>query len=130
MTSHRILELNAVSTAACAVAMLAARGILYPLFNLDTPALLDVIALAFLAYAGALVFAARRPPVTRQTLIAFTVADGIWVVASAIVVIIFWGQLAPLARVLVIAVALVVEVFATLQLRAAGRSTGASPQVA
>ena len=130
MTSHRILELNALSTAACAVAMIVARGILYPLFGLDTPALLDVIAVGFLAYAGALAFAARRHPVTRQALLAFTVADVLWVVASAIVLVIFWGQLAPLARALVIAVALVVEVFASLQLRAAGRSPGAAPQVA
>ena len=127
MTSRRILELNAASTAACAIAMLAARGILYPLFGLDTPALLDVTAAGFLAYAGALILAARRNPITRQALIAFTVADALWVVASAVLLLLFWGQLAPLARMLVIAVALVVEVFAALQLRAAGRSAGTSP---
>jgi hypothetical protein len=130
MTSYRILELNAVSTAACAVAMFGTRRILHPLFGLDAPILLDVVALGLLAYAGALAFAARRQPVSRQALMAFTVADAVWVVASAIVLVMFWGQLAPLARLLVIAVALVVEVFATLQFRAAGRVTGASPQVA
>jgi hypothetical protein len=130
MTSHRILELNAVSTAACAVAMFATRGILHPLFGLDAPILLDVIAVGFLAYAGALAFVARRQPVSRQALMAFTVADGVWVAASAIVLVMFWGQLAPLARLIVIAVPLVVEVFATLQFRAAGRVIGASPQVA
>jgi hypothetical protein len=128
MTSHRILELNAVSTAACAVGMFATRGILHPLFGLDAPILLDLLAVGLLAYAGALAFAAQRQPVSRQALMFFTVADAIWVVASAIVLVLFWSQLAPIARVLVIAVALVVEVFATLQFRAAGSVT--SPQLA
>lgn len=130
MTSHRILRLNAVSTAACALAMLATRSSLYSLFGLDTPILLDLLAVGLLGYAGALAFAAHRQPVTRQALLAFTVADVFWVVASAIVLWLFWGQIAPVARLLVIAVALVVEVFATLQLRAAGGVTGGSPQIA
>ena len=125
MTSHRILQLNAISTAACAVGMFATRGTLYSLFGLDTPLLLDVLAVGLLAYAAALAFAAHRLPVTRQALMAFTVTDGLWVAASAIVLLMFWGQLAPVARFLIIAVGLVVEIFATLQFRAAR-----SPQVA
>jgi hypothetical protein len=120
MTSGRILQLNAISTAACAVGMLAARGILYPLFGLSSPLVLDVLAVGLLAYAGALVLAAVRRPISRPVLMFFTVADGAWVVGSAIVLLSFWGDLAPLARLLVIAVAVVVEVFATLQFRAAG----------
>jgi hypothetical protein len=124
MTSHRILQLNAVSTAACALGMLAARGSLHSLFGLDAPLLLDVLAIGLLAYAGALAFAAQRQPVSREALLAFTVADAIWVVTSVIVLLLFWGQLSPFARLLVIAAALVVEVFATLQFRAAGGVSG------
>ena len=129
MTSHHILQLNAVSTAACALGMLVTRGSLYSLFGLDTPMVLDVLAIGLLAYAGALAFAARRRPIDRPTLIAFTVADAVWVGASAMVLLLFWDQLAPVARLLVIAVALVVEVFATLQFRAAGKVAG-SPRLA
>ena len=128
MTSHRILELNALSTAACAIGMLATRGTLHSLFGLDTAILLDAIAAGLLAYAGALGLAARRQPVSRETLIVFTVADILWVVASAIVLVLFWGQLAPLARALVIATAIVVELFAALQFRAAGRVRGGALQ--
>jgi CHASE2 domain-containing sensor protein len=128
MTAHRILQLNAVSTAACAVGMLLARGTLYSLFGLDTPMFLDVLAVGFLVYAGALTFAATRPPVNRPTLMAFTIADALWVGASAVVLLIFWGQLTPVAHVLVIATALIVDVFATLQFRAAGRAD--KPQLA
>ena len=119
MTSHRILQLNAFSTAACALVMLATRGLLHGLFGLETPVLLDVLAAGFLAYAGALALAAARQPVTYQALIAFTLADGLYVAASLVMLLLFWDQLAPVARFLLIAVGLVVEVFATLQFRAA-----------
>ncbi len=121
MTSHRILQLNAVSTAACAVAMLLTRGTLHTFFGLEGPVLLDIIAVGLLGYAGALAFAAGRPPISRSTLMFFTIADVIWVVGSALVLLMLWGQLALLAKVLIVAVALVVEVFATLQFRAAVR---------
>jgi hypothetical protein len=130
MSSHRILQVNAISTAGCAVAMLAARGLLYPVFGLDTPILLDAIAVAFIVYAGALVLAARQRPVGRQALLAFTVADAVWVAASAVVLIAYWGQLTPVGRFLIVAVAIVVDVFATLQFRAAGKARGGSLQVA
>ena len=119
MTSHRILQLNAISTAACAAGMLVTRSTLYTFFGLDTPLLLDVLAVGLLAYAAALGLAAVRQPVTRQALMAFTVADGLWVAASALVLLAFWGQLALIARFLIVAVAVVVEIFTTLQLRAA-----------
>jgi hypothetical protein len=52
---------------------------------------------------------------------AFTVADGLWVAASVAVLLVFWGQLATVARFLIIAIGLAVEGFATLQFRAARR---------
>jgi hypothetical protein len=130
MTSHRILQLNAVSTAACGVGMLALRKILPALFGLDGPMLLDLLAVGLLLYAGLLAAAAHRRPVTRQTLIAFTVADVLWVAASAIVLLLFWADFAAIARFLIIAVAFVVEVFATLQFRAAGKVRDARLQTA
>ncbi len=130
VTSHRILQLNGVSTAACAVGVLAARGSLHPLFGLDSPVLLDVLAIGLLAYAGALILAARRRPVDRPTLMAFTIADAIWVGASAVVLVLFWAQMAPVARLLVIAAAIVVEIFATLQFRAANKAAGGSMAIA
>jgi hypothetical protein len=130
MTSHRILQLNAVSTAACGVGMLATREILPALFGLDGSMLLDLLAVGLLLYAGLLAAAAHRRPVTRQALIAFTVADVLWVVASAFVLLVFWTDFAAVARFIVIAVALVVELFATLQFRAAGKIHDARLQTA
>lgn len=130
MTPHRILQANALSTAGSALALLAARGILPRFFGLASPMLLDLVAVAFLLYAGALAWSAARGPVSRQALLAFAIADAAWVAASAVVLVMFWPQLAPLGRILIIVVALVVEVFATLQYRAAGAIRRGSPQPA
>jgi hypothetical protein len=130
MTPHRILQLNGSATAVSAVAILAARGILPPLFGLGSPALLDVIAVALLAYAGALFVAAARQPVTARTMMVFTAVDAVWVVGSAIVLMLYWPQLAPIGRALVVAVALVVELFALLQYRAAGAIRRDAPELA
>jgi hypothetical protein len=121
MTSHRLLQLNALSTAACGLGMLATRESLYRLFGAASPVLFDVIAIGLLAYAAALAVAARQHRVEARTLMAFTVADGLWVAGSAIALLVFWSEFTPLARLLVVAVAIVVEAFATLQFLAARR---------
>jgi hypothetical protein len=130
MSAHRILQLNGSATAVSALAILATRGILPSLFGLTSPILLDVIAIAFLAYAGALFAAAARTPISAKTMMAFTAVDAAWVVGSAIVLMLYWVELTPIARFLVIAVALVVELFASLQYRAAGAIRGHSSQPA
>ena len=65
-----------------------------------------------------------QKPINRSTLMAFTIADALWVGVSAVVLLIFWSRFTPVAQVLIIATALIVEVFATLQFRAARRARG------
>jgi hypothetical protein len=119
MTSNRILQINATATAVTGAAMLAARGFLPPLFGLGSPMLLDLIAIFFLAYAAVLFLAAGRPRVGPPALLAFAAADGAWVVGSVVVLLMFWPQLTPVGRVLIIGVAVIVDAFAMLQFRAA-----------
>ena len=121
MTPRHVLYVNAIATALCAIGMLATRGVLYPLFGLDAPLLLDALAIGLLAYAAVVAKAARRAAIDRPTLMSFAIVDALWVAASAVALVLFWNQLAPIARVLVIAVALATDVFATLQYRAAKR---------
>jgi hypothetical protein len=120
MTARQILLINASATAVTAVAMLVARNLLAPLFGVTTPLLLDVTAIAFLAYAAVLAVVAARRPVPREALLAFAALDAAWVVVSAVILLLFWPALTPIARTLVVAVALFCEVAATLQYRAAG----------
>ena len=124
MTPHHILYVNAIATALCGIGMLAARQILYPLFGLDGPLLLDALAIGLLAYAAVVAGVARRSAIDRPTLMTFAIVDGLWVAGSAVVLVMFWTQLAPAARILIIAVALATDVFATLQYRAARRLAG------
>jgi hypothetical protein len=120
MTARQILTINAVATAVSGIAILATRTLLAPLFGLGTPFLLDVTAIAFLGYAVILAFAATRQPVPREAMLAFAAADAASVAISAAVLLLFWPTLAPIARALIVAVALFCEVAATLQFRAAG----------
>ena len=120
MTPNRILTLNALSTAGCALAMLLGRGFLYTLFGLTSPMLFDVLAVGLLAYAAALWIASRQESISPRSLLAFALVDDAWVVGSVIALELFWVDMAPFARILTIAVALVVAVFALLQFRAAG----------
>ena len=120
MTANRIVRINAGSTALSAVAMLAGRSFLYPQFGLPGPLLLDSVAIGFLLYAAVMAFAAARLPVGRRALLAFAFIDAAWVVVSAMALVSFWPHFTIAGRALIVAVALVVELFAALQFRAAG----------
>ena len=119
MTARRTMLANAGFTAASAVFIFAARDWLYPLFALRSAAFLTAIAAPLLIYAGVLAVVARREPPDRRALLTAAALDAGWGLGSAILLIAAWTQLAPAARALIIAAALVVEVFATLQYRAA-----------
>src|SRR4029078_10204515 len=75
MTAQRILQFNAGTTLACAMGMMRAGNVLYPWFGLDSPMAIDAVAIAFIAYAGAMFSASRRRPVERQALIPFALAQ-------------------------------------------------------
>jgi hypothetical protein len=119
MNAHRILQLNAVTPAISAAAMIIARPILYPLFGLSSPLWLDVATVVFVTYAAALLVVARRPVVGRLELFAFTIGDGLCFAAGLVVLIAFWSNLAPIGRVLIALTAIVVDGFALAQYRAA-----------
>jgi len=122
LTAHRTVLIDAIATAASGVLMLAARGILYPLFGLTSPLLLDLTAVAFLVYAAAISVVAMRPVISRVALMTIVFTNIAYVVASLAVLITFWAHLDPIGRALIIAVTFVVEAFAALQFAAARRA--------
>jgi hypothetical protein len=119
MTANRILQLNAVITTICAVAMLIARPHLYPLFGLVSPMWLDIATIVFIAYAAALLASARPRTVPRAALVAFAIGDALCFAISVVVLLAFWWHLTPIARVLIAMTAIVVDGFAIAQYRAA-----------
>ena len=125
LTAHRAVLIDAAATTATAVSMLAARGILFPYFGLSSPLLLDVTAAAFIVYAGIIGLVAARPTISRSALMTVAGANVGYVVASLAVLVMFWSQMHPVGRGLIVAVALAVEAFAMLQFAAArGRREG------
>lgn len=124
---HTIL-IDAAATTATAVLMLAARGLLYPYFGLDSPELLDIAAAAFIVYAGIIGLAAARADISRTTLVTIAGANVAYVVASMILLVMFWSLLEPAGRALIVGVALVVEGFAFLQFTAAYRTAPNPPE--
>jgi asparagine N-glycosylation enzyme membrane subunit Stt3 len=130
LTPHFALAIDAAATTATALLMLAARSMLYPYFGLQSPLFLDITAVAFLAYAGIIAMAARRPMISRRVLMTTAAANAAYVVASIVALLLFWSQLEPIGRGLVFVVALAVEAFATLQLAVARRVTARLTQPA
>jgi hypothetical protein len=125
LTAHRAVLIDAAATTATAVLMLATRGILFPYFGLSSPLLLDVTAAAFIVYAAIIGLVAARPAISRSALMTVAGANVGYVVASLAVLVMFWSQLHPVGRGLIVAVALAVEGFAMLQFAAArGRRAG------
>ena len=119
MNAQRILQLNAFTTAISAAAMIIARPFLYPLFGLSSPLWLDVATIVFIAYSAALLVVATRPVVRRLELFAFTIGDSLCFAAGLVVLIAFWPNLTPIARLLIAMTTVVVDGFAVLQYRAA-----------
>lgn len=119
VTAHRAVLIDATATAATAVLLLAGRSLLYPYFGLSSPVLMDLTAVAFIAYAALIALVARRDVITRSTLLTIAGANVAYVAASVVLLVLFWGQLHPIGRTVIVAVALVVEAFAALQFVAA-----------
>ena len=121
LTARHTVLIDAAATTATAILMLAARELLYPYFGLPSSRLLDVTALAFLVYAAIIASTAMRPVIPRATLMTIIGANVAYVLASLVVLAMFWNQLHPIGRGLIAAVAVAVEAFATMQYMAARR---------
>ena len=130
LNAHSALLIDAAATTATALLMLAARSMLYPYFGLQSPLLLDIAAVAFLVYAGIIAMAARRPTISRTVLMTTAAANAAYVVASIVLLMMFWSALEPIGRGLIFVVALAVEAFAALQFAVARRVSGAVTQPA
>src|SRR4029450_3602169 len=121
LTAHRVIVIDAIATTTTAALMLATRGVLSPYFALKSPLLLDLTAAAFIVYAAVIGVIAARPAISRRALKAVASVNAASLVASPAVLVAFWSELRPVARWLIVAVAIAVEAFATMQFTAARR---------
>lgn len=128
---RRTLRANAAFSAGCGALLLLLAAPMAPLFGLPSGAVLQAVGIGLLPFAAVLAWSAGRAAVPRRWVLAFTAADVSWVIGSGILLLLAWNALSVTGRALIIAVALVVEAFATLQAReivsGGARASGGSP---
>ena len=119
MLLRRTLLVNGVATAMTGIAALVGAPWLPAILGPTPPAILAVVGAGLVVFAGALLRQARRARIDSR--VAWTIAglDIAWVLGSVALVEI--GILTLLGNVVVAAVAVVVLVFAVLEVRGARR---------
>ena len=116
------LKLDALTSAASGLLLLVAGGPIAELaspaselFGFALPTVCRAVGLFLLAFAALTLVAARGVPIRRGLVWEVFALNVAWVIGSAILVELAWDGLTLLGRLAIIAVALVVAVFALLQ---------------
>jgi len=117
---RRVLALDAVTSGAMGVMLIAGAGVLGPLLNLPVP-LLRGVGLSFIPFVAFVAFAATRTPASRPLGLTVAILNAVWVVAS--LWLLMSGKVAPnmLGTVFVAAQAVFVGILAELQVIGARR---------
>jgi CHASE2 domain-containing sensor protein len=118
---RQALLADAVTSAACAVLMIAAAGFLEGLLGLPA-ALLRGAGLVLLPFVACLAVLATRESVPRAAVWAVIGANALWAVESALLLLTGWVDPTPAGIVFVIAQGAVVALYAELQIVGLRRS--------
>ena len=121
---RRVLTLDAVTSGAMGLMLIAGAGLLGPMLNLPVP-LLRGVGLSLIPFVALVAYAATRSPASRSLALTVAVLNAVWVVAS--IGLLMYGLVAPniLGTVFVAAQAVVVGIFAELQIIGARRLVAA-----
>lgn len=121
---RRVLTLDAVTSGAMGLMLIAGAGLLGPMLNLPVP-LLRGVGLSLIPFVALVAYAATRSPASRSLALTVAVLNAVWVVAS--IGLLMSGLVAPniLGTVFVAAQAVVVGIFAELQIIGARRLVAA-----
>lgn len=111
---RRVLAVDAASSAAAGLLMLAAAGSLSPLSGLPAP-LLRGAGLVLLPYAALVAWMSVRPRVPRPAVWAVAAANAIWAADSLLLLLSGWARPTGLGITLVVVQAAAVAVIAELQ---------------
>lgn len=121
---RRVLTLDAVTSGAMGLMLIAGAGLLGPMLNLPVP-LLRGVGLSLIPFVALVAYAATRSPASRSLALTVAVLNAVWVVAS--IGLLMSGLVAPniLGTVFVAAQAVVVGILAELQIIGARRLVAA-----
>jgi ribosome-associated toxin RatA of RatAB toxin-antitoxin module len=112
---RRALIANAAFSAATAIVMLAGGRGFSEAIGLGEPLALGVVGLGLLLFAGALVVVATRARVAAALALLFSLGDFTWVIASAVLLLVWPSLFNPAGEWLVAGVAAAVAVFGVAQ---------------
>jgi hypothetical protein len=116
-TTYRI---NALATFACAAALLGAGHLLAPLFAVPAVAVWGLGAF-FVPFAAWIWAISRRPHLSFGEALAAGVLDGVYALASFIILTELWTSMTPALRFAIAFVAMPVALFAVVELTSALR---------
>jgi len=122
---RRSLQLDGIASALCGLIMLAGAPLISPLIGLTRPAIAMAVGGGLLVYAGALLWNARRPTISRTEVLVAVVLNAAWVAGSLVLIV--DGPLTMIGNVAVAAIAAAVLLFAVLEGVGLRRLRAASP---
>lgn len=117
--ARHLLAHNAIFTGACALPMVFAASAISQavLVNKDGALFVGMIGFALLGYAAALVFArTQAPDRLRRWLLAFSAADAVWVLGTALLLSAMPAAFTPIGQAVAALIAVVVGWFGIRQL--------------
>lgn len=116
-----VLRVNAIFSTASGLVLILVRP-LASLMQANSRTLI-FIGIGLILFALTVMHAALRKDVSRKQVLSIVVQDWVWVVASLIVIALQAWQLSSVAYMLIGAVAVIVGLFASLQLKFLGTKT-------
>lgn len=112
---RRALRANAAFSAISGAALIALPGFWAAIYGLPAPALCAVLGAALVAFAAVVAWISLDVPARHRIAGLVSVADGLWVLATPIVMITAQRAITPFGHALLVTVAAVVAVLGLLQ---------------
>jgi len=108
---------NAVFSAVSGVVLIVFGGVTADLIGIGEPLIYQVIGAGLIGFAGVVSWTGTRTPINPFWATLISVADGLWVVGTALLIVFAFGALKPTGIVALLVVAGVVAFFGAWQIR-------------
>lgn len=121
---RRVLRGNAVFSGASGAILILGAVPLASLFGLDAPLVFVVIGIGLLLYAAWLLRATTHEPIDRSAMSLAAILDAVWVLVSAIGLLVDWFPVTTEGKWLILFAADAVGIFAALEFYSLWRTRG------
>ncbi len=111
------LKLNTLFSGLSALLMIVTGNWVAEQFSLDSAILIYIVSGCLTVFALLLGNIVRTKNIRTAEIVTIIIADIIWVIASIILIVLFYTKITPIALILVSLVAVIVFVFAVMQIQ-------------